>query len=330
LPSKTLVLHIGLPKCASTYVQHFLSDNVKILAGKDVFYDHPSSQTRPTVANADGLRDVMASLDQDRLDTYLDQFLHRDGTVVMSSETLIDMARFSHPKQFLATVAARGYRLKLVCIARRQDHWIEADFKQHIKDISPWSNPLPALIARRRELRILDYHWLLSNWAKLMDREDIVLIPMRPNESRTAVLERFLKLLGCDELLGDCNLPDAKNQNSSPPAGLIEPARHIKRSLQREGKTVDRISLEVGRFLDKAAATLDVPSRRFLMSLEARQALVSEYGASNALLSQDFFDGQPVFEDEFISDPASEDDLGDEAAGFLLDYFNQKKRTSFF
>jgi hypothetical protein len=329
LPSKTLVLHIGLPKCASTYVQHFLSDNAGALASKDVFYDHPPTLDRPGVANADGLRDVMASLDQDRLDTYLDQFLHRDGTVVMSSETLIDMARFSHPKQFVATVAARGYRLKLVCIARRQDHWIEADFKQHIKDISPWSDPLPALIVRRRELQILDYHWLLSNWAKLVDRADILLIPMRPEQSRTAVLESFMKVLECGEVLSHCNLPDAENQNSSPPAGVIEPARHIKRSLQREEKTTDRISLEVGRFLDKAA-TLDIPSRRFLMSLEARQALVAEYAASNALLAQDFFDGQSVFEDQFISDTASEEDLNDEAAAFLLDYFNQKKRISLF
>lgn len=325
MQSKTLVLHIGLPKCASTYVQYFLSGNAGVLGTKDVFYDQPAIRDRSAVANADGLRDVMASMDQDRLDTYLDQFLHRDGTVVMSSETLIDMARFSHPKQFVTSVAARGLRLKVVCVARRQDHWIEADFKQHIKDVSPWSDPLPALIARRRELKILDYHWLLSNWAKMVNREDIVLISMRPEQSRTAVLERFLGVFDCGEILSQCVLPDIKNQNSSPPAGLIEPARHIKRSLQREDKTADKVSLEVGRFLNKAAS-LDIPPRQFLMSLNARQALMDEYAASNVLLAQDFFDGQPVFENEFISDLASEEHLSDEAAAFLLDYFNQTKR----
>ena len=329
MPSKTLVLHIGMPKCASTYVQHFLSRNAGLLRAKNVFYDLPAVQKRHTVANADGLRDVMASLDQDRLDAYLDQFLHHNGTVVLSSETLTDMARFSHPKQFVASVDARGYRLKLVCAARRQDHWIEADFKQHIKDVSPWSDPLSALIVRRRETQILNYHWLLSNWAKFVDRENIILIPMRPKQNSMVVLEGFMEVLGCREVLPQCVLPDAKSQNSSPPAGVIESARHIKRSLQRDDKTADKVSLEVGRFLDEAAA-FDFPARQFLMSLDARQALVTDYAVSNALLAQDFFDGQAVFEDDFVSDPASEQDLGDEAAAFLVDYFNQKKRHFLF
>lgn len=325
MQSNTLVLHIGMPKCASTSIQHFLADNAALLRDHGVFYDRPPALNLNSVANADGLREVMAKKDQTSLDTYLDHFLGREGTVVLSSETLTDMARFGHPRQLVASVTARGFRLKILCVVRRQDHWIEADFKQHIKDIAPWSDPLPALIASRRQLKILDYHWLLSNWARFVDRADIFLISMRPGQPSTNVLDDMMGVLGCTALMQDCVLPAAHHSNSSHPAGMIEPARHIKRSIQRDQKTPEKVSSEVGRFF-KAASALDVPPRRFLMSLAARQALVAEYAKSNARLAQDFNNGQSVFEDGFVEDLPSEEDLGDEAVAFLLQYFKKKKR----
>jgi len=322
-----------MPKCASTSIQHFLDSNAALLQEHGVFYDRPEKLHRTSVANAFELRRVMSSMDQTRLDTYLDRFLKHDGTVILSSEWLLDMARFEHPKQFIEAVAARGFHLKIVCVVRRQDSWIEADFNQHIKTAAPWSDPLPMLIAERKKQRILNYHAVLSDWTRYVPKDDIVLIPMRSGQSSNKVLEDFMEVLGHSVLFERCALPDVEKRNLSKPVGIIEPARLIKLGYQQRLKLLEKVSPVVsraivswlvGRFM-KRAEKHDIPKRRFLMTLAERKALVADFAAQNARLAEDFYDGEPVFDDIFVADPASEQDLDKEAAAFLSQYHTDKK-----
>lgn len=326
--TKTLFLHVGMPKCASSTLQIFLADHAATLAAKGIFYDTAPGETGEFLGNATALRMMLAEKQASEAEATIDHFLRRDGDVILSSEIFVALARHPHVKPLIEAARQRGFDIRLICFFRRQDLWIESDFKQHVKSTSPWTGDMTALIARRRRMRTLDYAQLMENWARFIGTEAITVVPLNPGQDKGHVIRRFLAFLG-REGQGLDALP-APESNASPHPSLIEPARHIKRALLAQGMSALDVSSLLHAVIDRAAGRLDLPPRRFLMTEAERRALVAEYAASNDRLAQRFLGGQAAFDDTFAPDmPAAGDapeglpeSLADEAARLLIAILN--------
>ena len=315
--SRTLYLHVGMPKCASTTIQGALKAKPHVLAQHGLSYKVTEFAGTEGQGNATLLAAHIRADHTDRAVTELDKLLAGDGDVILSSEMMVGLARTRHAEWLIDQAKARGLDTRVICYVRRQDHWIESDFKQHIKGGSDFSDPIRALIANRTKSRVLDLRWLLSNWARVVGEDAVTLVPLRSGQTDTYALEQMAIWMGRDPALaGDLILP---RRNVSPPVALVEPARQLKKVLQRDGMGVSEIQAVLKHFLTEAPTFLTLPKRKYILPLQERQALVERFAESNAGLSETFYGGQPVFDDVFEPDAEGLAPLREESGAILAE-----------
>ena len=316
--TKTLFLHIGMPKCASSAAQAFMELHSRELAEQGYHYEMWGQDRTRGQGNATVLHHLLTGQKDAELDACLDFYLKRDSHVILSSELLVAQGRMKRPNRLLDRAREEGFAIKALCFLRRQDRWIESDFKQHIKGGTPWTDTIEALIEKRRSRQVLDYNWVLGNWARKLGRENITIAPINPGAKSDEALRKLVGFLGADDSKLDYGRK--LRSNISPPTCLTEPARQIKRHLLTQGVAENDVRRMLQGFFVTAPDVVTMTQRRFLMSAQMRAALVEEYAESNAALSQAFFDGKPVFDD--LIDAEAEDllPLDTEAAQILLSF----------
>lgn len=324
--AKTLYLHIGMPKCASTTIQNVLQTHADVFAAHGKFYGRPDNDKTQGQGNATRLADDIRNEKTDRVESTLAFFLDRETDVILSSEVLIGLGYSSHAKSLVESAAAKGFDTQVIIYIRRQDLWIESDYKQHVKGSSDWSDTIEALIARRTKTHVLDYHWLLERWARGMTRDKITVVPLQSGQGDLYALERFLAFVGMDPALAP-DLATAR-QNISPSVALIEPMRFFKGALLAQGLRPLEALGHINRFRQELEARVTFPKRRFLLPLDRRRALLDAYAASNKLLSDAYLGGQQVFDEHLDEDTVPVVPLQEEAARILADYIVWDKGES--
>jgi hypothetical protein len=288
-----VTFHIGMPKCATTTIQSFLEAQAEWLAAQGQIYErHPEDRTR-NQGNAAQLAAFCAARDHARMTAHLEYFLRSGRDVVLSSEVLFDLWRDERFVPLRDAVARLGYDLRVMVYLKRQDLWIESDFKQHVKGRSDWVGSFEALMERRLTRGTLDYHRLLAQWAAQVGRAAMIVVPLNPSQRPDYALYRFL------EGIGVVPSPDAlgvARQNVSPPAAVIEAARHIKAALIAQGMGAADIAPLLAQFMAKVPEGAQTGSDQDILSPEARRDLLARCAASNAALARDFLGGQVPFD----------------------------------
>lgn len=297
---RTIFLHVGMPKCATTTVQYFLDQNSAWLQDAGISYvKHPEDRTTGQ-GNAAELASLFIHRHFDEALAMLDHFLTAEGSVVLSSEILFGAARGDAFLPFVDRVTARGFDLRVICYFRRQDLWLESDFKQHIKGSADWVDPIGALLRRRMKTHTLNYHWMMQNWERVAGSGSVTVVPLNRGQAPDYPITRFLDFLGLPDR-GGLQM-DVPSQNVSPATGLMEAARHVKREAIRMGLPEIQVVSAVDQFLDLAPRVIDTPPRRFLLPYETRARLLHKYAESNAKLAADHLGGATPF------DPLEPDD----------------------
>ncbi|MFZ5964874.1 hypothetical protein ACOXXX_18170 [Thalassococcus sp. BH17M4-6] len=313
--AKTLYLHVGMPKCASTSIQGALRTHAEVFAAQGKFYGTPPRDKTEGQGNVTALLADIRNNRKSKVRESLDFFLDRDSDVILSSEMFIGLARTALADEFIARAREDGFAPRLIVYVRRQDQWIESDYKQHIKGGSDWTGNIASLVAQRTRTKVLNYHWLLENWARSIGRDHITVVPLRRGQAEHYPLERFLSFLDMDPALAaGLAMP---RQNVSPPTGLIEPLRYLKLALTARGMKPLSAAQHLRRFLNEAPERIEVPQRRFLLPLQRREALLARFEKSNAALARDYLDGAPAFDEGVEDEPDRLPPLAEEAAAVL-------------
>ena len=291
---KTVLFHVGMPKCATTTIQDFLTKQGTWLEERGFSYKkHPDDPTERQ-GNAAQLADYAMTGTPAQLLEHLDFFLNCDGDVVLSSEMLFVLGRGNGFETIQQEVLHRGFDLRVIVYLKRQDLWIESDYKQHVKDANLWDGTFADLLALRRSKHTLDYRFLLTSWAKQVGHARMRVVALNPSQDEDYAIDSFLSLLGLPRPEAEIAAP---RQNVSPSASATEAARQIKLQLIGAGMAPDDIRNLIQRFLETVRdVSLDVPGDGFLSPV-ARRALLSEFAASNAELSRSFLGGKPAFDD---------------------------------
>lgn len=288
-----VTFHVGMPKCATTTIQSFLAERAGWLGAQGQVYErHPDDRTR-NQGNAAQLAALCAAKDLDRLTEYLRYFLRSRRDVLLSSEILFDLGREDGFAPLRDAVGQHGYDLRVLVYLKRQDLWIESDFKQHVKGRTAWVEGFDKLLQMRLSRGTLDYHRLLSNWAGQVGRDRMTVVPLNPSQPHDYAVQRFLDVIDLPQPEGDLHVP---RQNVSPPAAMIEAARHIKAALLAQGLGPVEIAPLLAQFFTESAAEGRSGQDLGVLSPAARRDLLDRCAASNAALAASFLGGRAPFD----------------------------------
>lgn len=291
---KSIVFHVGMPKCATTTIQDFLTSQGAWLEERGFCYKkHPDDPTE-NQGNAAQLAEYAMNGTRAQVLEHLDFFLNCEGNVILSSEMLFGLGRGNGFETIQQEVLRRGRELRVIVYIKRQDLWIESDYKQHVKDGNLWQGDFAQLLAMRQSKRTLDYNFTLTNWSNQVGHARMSAVALNLSQDEGYAIDSFLSLLGLPRPEAEIAAP---RQNVSPSASATEAARQIKLQLIGAGMAPDDIRNLIQRFLESVRdVSLDVPGDGFLSPV-ARRALLSELAASNAELSRSFLGGKPTFDD---------------------------------
>ncbi|MBQ0750152.1 MAG: hypothetical protein KBT70_08115, partial [Roseovarius sp.] len=210
-------------------------------------------------------------------------------------------------------------------VFRRQDHWLESDFKQHVKGGQKWNGSIEELLEKRTQQDVLNYALFMLYWGKYVGRDRVFSTVILPGSARRDPVNFVLEQIGAGSLCyaEEADVPLA---NVSPPTGLIEPARLLKREMQEAGASAAAVDVALDRFFAEAPGLVEVPKRRFLLPFAARQALVDRWKGSNHDLERRA-GHVGKFDVEVTQDAASEVPLEEEARAVLAEWKAAKGPT---
>jgi hypothetical protein len=270
-----LILHIGMPKTGTSFLQHNLSANRAALAGVGVIYPDPvvGLGTPPVpahhfLAHALAQRRQLHTPDADfgRLPGHaaaLAALMAVPGaTAILSSEDFTDLRR--HQIRRLKALFP-GLAVSVLVYLRRQDQWVEAMYGQTLKV----GRHLHTGTFIERNRRLLDYAAILAPWAEVFGADSLIVRPYEGFEAG-GLWPDFCNAIGC------------------PQAAAIAPIEaQVNVSLSREAASfLARVPDPVWRYrlrllLERAEPRR--PARPGLTYLSARQAaaLMAAHRAGN-------------------------------------------------
>ena len=282
-PDKTLYLHIGLPKTATSYLQRLMEEHRGDLLEKGfwtpsrkiyahrVAVDTLPDDARAKAADVQGIRRI------DEQDVWKDiehalsqpQF----GTIVLSSEYL-SMGQAERAK---AQIADRiGLPCKIIIYLRRQDYLTESGYNQDVKAMNR-REPVRAPNYSER----LDWEKVLGAWAESFGRENIRAIGYDRAAREQTVQKSFFEALDRPDILEAGELENGEGRvNESLPADLLE---------------FKRLANMFGDFgLDKWLAGVAAAGEwapKYRMSAELAEQYRTLYADSNQRVVDAYFDG---------------------------------------
>ena len=223
--TREMVLHIGLPKTATSYIQRWMMLNAKALRAKSIWV--PPRQiwghrlaveaiTNPKVSVRDDVRSIMATSFDESLRQLLEAAPQpRYRSLLISSEYFYE----ADPQVvFDRIVTPSGLPARIVLMLRRQDRLIESGYNQSVKAMGMTD---PVMVPRY--LPNLDWFVLISSWAKVFGADRIEVLNYDNAAQAGTVLGDFLAKV--DPTLTAAELADFADvpvSNESLPADMLE------------------------------------------------------------------------------------------------------------
>ena len=284
---RTLHIHIGAHRTATTSTQAFLKQNFSPLQAKGYF--NPLAAGRHFVF-MNRLFSGAASADEIAQDivTRADSKPHEIRHIVLSDEDVC-MHRDLTP---LAGFRAH-FDVRIVFSMRRQDLWLESWHQQNVK--WQWNPALAhltfdAFLARRREFFWIDYDRVLRHLEALFGAEALSLIVFEKGQMPEGPVVAFCEAIGLTDRTG---LKPAPHSNTSLTTRMSEFMRTLP---------LDEFPGPERRLWEQACRVVDTEMRaqagrqsNLLMDSATRRAVVAEYAASNAAVARRFFDREALF-----------------------------------
>lgn len=197
-----LVLHIGLHKTASTYLQNVLSARRYDLIADGVLYPSTGMHPERPVRTRDGAQSGQAKfagrkISKQLLPELLEEVPPVARTVILSAED------FSHPRVTPAQIVERfgGFRsIKVVLVLRRQDVWIESLYKQEIDQYYFFETRSLGDYLAEEGPALLDFHARFSPWRDLVGPENFHVVSYDDVGGGAEICRRVLAVAGVPDL----------------------------------------------------------------------------------------------------------------------------------
>lgn len=316
---KTLYLHIGTPKTATSSIQKFLAQNREVLESKG--YVFPKSQHRYLNVNSrrnghflvqkvekrEGGRDheLEKQYLQEGYDLIVDEFQTYDH-VILSDESIWYASSYSCKDLFAdlkKQADANGYRVKIVVYLRRQDTFFLSRWNQGVKQNIGAGSVLSCdeYISKtlKKDGKILNYAQKLDQIADIFGMENMVVRRFEPSSwIDGSIIHDFMQAINLPiteeftELEKDANFRLGKNETE------------IKRIVN----TVPDLSREEISYFGKKLKDLSIDGKQEepseMLSAEELKEFLAPYEAGNTYVAETYFkDGKPLFSQQIKNVP---------------------------
>jgi hypothetical protein len=119
------------------------------------------------------------------------------------------------------------FDVRIICYLRRQDLWLESWYNQHIR--WPWNKEFSQLSAaaffeRRNEFHWIDYDRMLTRWADVFGKDNLVVRVFEKGQLARPLETDFCDICGIDAT--SLELP-RRQFNASIPIDALELLRHL-------------------------------------------------------------------------------------------------------
>ena len=310
---KTIYLHIGTHKTATTAIQHFCKINKKALRD-NTGYAYPlfplfSYRGKLTERNGifltseyyDETGKRREDIEQKRFREGLEDIhdrLTRCDAMVLSDEA---MWRNFYDKPHLLEqlrddARENGYRIHLIVYLRRQDQFIESMWHQRVKRDY---RPVRGFKFYINHYKYLDYYEILTHLAGIIGKENMTVRRFYDGVNADGgIIGDFLRQIGIEMLDEYVIEEDLSN------VSLFGNLTHIKREINRLG-TMDTVDND---FL-RDSLTACVPAEKEIyncseFSEDDRREFMHRFEEGNAAIAEEFIgDGRPLFSDDYAGPP---------------------------
>lgn len=277
-----LVLHIGMHKTATTYLQNVLSARRYDLIDHGLLYPSTGIRMGADARTRDGAQSGHAYFTgRGSIDALMADLLvevpPNATTVLMSSE---DFSRTNPtPEEQFAKFSAFG-TVKVVLVLRRQDVWIESFYKQIVDQYAAFETRSFADYVAEEGPRLLDYHTRFSPWRDLVGPENFHVLSYDDLTDGAEIGRRMLQIAGAelDDFPG-VDVPRYDSVRGIDTLGL--------RILNGFHLPVREIRDQVARSVYAVAPQGEVE----LITPELRKAIQERYAAVNERIEAEWFDG---------------------------------------
>jgi hypothetical protein len=319
---KTLYLHIGCPKTATSSIQKFLKINRKVLQKHG--YCFPSSPYRYPHINSgrnahfmtinekhdDGFRDF--DREKEILRTGLDKItrkFERFDKIILSDESLWRVSCYSRRDVFpyiIEDSRKKGYEVQVIVYLRRQDDFIISLWNQRIKRNMPNNNigctmPFEERLEQmlQNESAIINYASKLDELADIFGKEHLIVRRFDPDSwVEHSIIHDFMYCIGLPVTEEFLPLETPANQ------GLLGNTTEIKRIINKEADFSTDEYTYLGNFLRELSPD---SGRRYpcsVLSKEETIKLLAHFEEENQRVAQEYIcDGKPLFSDEVKDTP---------------------------
>lgn len=295
MSERELILHIGLGKCGTSSLQSFLAINGRKLSGLGYCYPElePLDKARAGQVTSGNSAMLARSLLPETA------FFHVPGktawikdleskirlasarTVILSSE-FFSMVREDQTSKLIAKLNEWGFRIRIVCYVRRQDHMGLANYIQGlIAGHEPVENSFEEEVVRvSKQFR---YTRMLAPWAEVNGKTEFVLRVFDKSQLvKGDIISDFLSVLGISEERQSFTRPGMLNESlNAVSAYLIYLLRRENPENAVRRKPLEDAAME--RFVSRlrTADWRESKSNAVLLGLERRRQILSFFEEDN-------------------------------------------------
>ncbi|MCB0906845.1 MAG: hypothetical protein KDB63_06985 [Nocardioidaceae bacterium] len=201
---RTLVLHIGLHKTATTFVQNLLSACRYPLLQSGLLYPSTGLSAADTGQTRDGAQSGHALLSRRGASVYdkLLPALYRElpddvATVLVSSENFTLFQRGVQPDEYLEAFRDFG-RLKVVLVLRRQDTWIESYYKQLVDSYIDFETRSFAAFVESAGPELMDFYGRFGGWRDAVGADSFHVVSYDDTPGGVALARAIVEAAGGD------------------------------------------------------------------------------------------------------------------------------------
>lgn len=293
---KTLFLHIGCHRTATTSIQQFLFGNRKLLLPRGYFYPLQVARHQRLMNQLFSGRENAADVGKS-LSNRAKELKPEIHTLVLSDEDISTHADLTPLLGF-----REHFDVKIVFSMRRQDQWLESWYFQNIK--WQWNPKLShctfdEFLALRDDFHWIDYDRFVRRLEDLFGAENLMLNVFEKDQMPGGPVVSFCRQIGLTDL---SPFSDPPHVNSSMSAEMVEFVRHLpldmfapaERDLLR--RALEKVDREVLNHSGKQSERLMPP--------EQRRAIMAEFEEGNRSLAQRHFDRDRLFLDPLPAEDA--------------------------
>jgi hypothetical protein len=285
--TRTLYLHIGAHRTATTSIQQFLVRDFDSLVQngclvpmrKARHFEIMNKLFSNNLAAAEAAADLNRRADNKANE--ITKLILTDEDVCMRSD-LSPLAAFRD-----------HFDVKVIYSLRRQDLWLESWYFQNIK--WQWNPSLAhitfdAFLARREEFHWVHYDRYVRHLEDLFGKENILLSLFEKEQMPQGPIHAFLSQIGLAHLFRPEATPHV---NSSMSAAMVEFTRHLP--LGEFSETQRGFLLNALEAVDQTNMGNSSKQSERLLTADQRRAVLAEYEPGNTVLAQRYFDRSDLF-----------------------------------